>query len=152
MKGHQLLAVSAAMSALLILAAARADAEERPGIDSGFRPSIPARPVAPAVPIVPRDFIIVDRYIYDEVRVASDEVTKDKAAPAAPAVAAPAPAAAVAAAPPPPPRKPYAIGNMYSSLPGTCMKLIADGASYYHCDGEWYQLVGSGEYKAVKAP
>jgi len=44
---------------------------------------------------------------------------------------------------------------MYDSLPSPCMKMIEDGASYYHCSGEWYLQVGSGsavEYKAVQAP
>ena len=62
-------------------------------------------------------------------------------------------------APPPAPspegegkRKPYVIGNSYASLPGGCMKLIEEGASYYYCSGDWYRQVGSGSaisYKAV---
>jgi hypothetical protein len=58
------------------------------------------------------------------------------------------------AAPPPPapaPRKPYVLGRIYDSLPGGCLKLLQDGASYYHCSGEWYRQVGS-EYKAVRMP
>ena len=57
--------------------------------------------------------------------------------------------------PPPPPRKPYKIGASYSTLPGGCMKMIEDGASFYLCSGEWYRQVGSGSaptYKAVEAP
>lgn len=59
----------------------------------------------------------------------------------------------VPAEPRPPPRKPYVIGNSYASLPGGCMKLIEEGASYYYCSGEWYRQVGEGssvQYKAVK--
>jgi hypothetical protein len=65
----------------------------------------------------------------------------------------------VAAPPPPPappPREPYAVGKSYASLPsGGCMKMIADGASYYLCSGEWYRQVGSGsaaKYMAVAQP
>jgi hypothetical protein len=54
-------------------------------------------------------------------------------------------------APPPAPRKPYVLGRTYDSLPGGCMKLLQDGASYYHCSGEWYRQVGS-QYKAVRMP
>ena len=34
-------------------------------------------------------------------------------------------------------------------------KMIEDGASYFHCSGEWYRQAGSGSavtYTAVKAP
>ena len=54
--------------------------------------------------------------------------------------------------PPPAPREPYVIGKSYASLPGGCMKLIEDGASYYYCSGEWYRQMGDGRsatYKAV---
>jgi len=54
----------------------------------------------------------------------------------------------VAPAPPAPPRKPYVIGKSYAELPGPCMKMIEDGAAYYHCSGEWYRQVGS-KYQAV---
>ena len=57
--------------------------------------------------------------------------------------------------PPPKPREPYVVGKSYASLPGGCMKMIQDGASYYLCSGEWYQQVGSGSaatYKAVAQP
>ena len=56
------------------------------------------------------------------------------------------------AAAPPPPRKPYVIGRNYSSLPGACMKIIEDGASYFYCSGEWYRQVGAGQYRAVASP
>ena len=35
------------------------------------------------------------------------------------------------------------------------MKQIEDGASYYHCNGEWYRSISSGndvQYLAVRAP
>jgi len=57
--------------------------------------------------------------------------------------------------PPPPPREPYVIGKSYASLPGGCMKMIEDAASYYLCSGEWYRQVGSGSaarYKAIVQP
>jgi hypothetical protein len=54
--------------------------------------------------------------------------------------------------PPPPPRKPYVIGRSYSSLPGTCMKMVEKGAAYFLCNGEWYRQVGSRQYKAVARP
>ena len=60
--------------------------------------------------------------------------------------------AAVAPPPPPPPRKPYVIGDSYSSLPGGCMKLIEGGEAYYYCDGEWYRQLRAGrdaQYLAV---
>jgi hypothetical protein len=50
------------------------------------------------------------------------------------------------------PRKPYVIGASYASLPGSCMKLIEEGVTYYYCSGEWYQQVGdrrSATYRAV---
>lgn len=50
---------------------------------------------------------------------------------------------------PPPPRKPYVIGSTYASLPGSCMKLIEEGVSYYYCGGdEWYRQTGK-LYRAV---
>jgi len=46
-------------------------------------------------------------------------------------------------------RKPYVVGASYASLPGGCMKMIEDGASYYYCGGgEWYQQTGK-LYRAV---
>ena len=57
--------------------------------------------------------------------------------------------------PPPKPREPYVVGKSYASLPGGCMKMIQDGASYYLCSGEWYRQEGSGgavTYKAVAQP
>jgi hypothetical protein len=49
-------------------------------------------------------------------------------------------------------RKPYVIGASYASLPGSCMKLIEEGVSFYYCSGEWYRQVGDGRsamYRAV---
>jgi hypothetical protein len=68
---------------------------------------------------------------------------------------APPPPPAAAPAPPPEPRKPYVLGKSYSSLPGGCMKMIEDGASYFYCDGDWYRQIGNGhnaQYKAVAKP
>lgn len=53
--------------------------------------------------------------------------------------------------PPPPPREPYVLGKTYASLPGGCMKMIEEGASFYLCSGEWYRQVGK-QYKAVAQP
>jgi len=54
------------------------------------------------------------------------------------------------------PRKPYVVGGTYASLPGGCMKMIEDGASYYFCGGgEWYRQLGDGrvaKYRAVARP
>jgi hypothetical protein len=53
------------------------------------------------------------------------------------------------------PRKPYVIGSTYASLPGSCMKMIDEGVSYYLCSGEWYRQIGGGrdsKYKAVGKP
>lgn len=52
---------------------------------------------------------------------------------------------------PPKPREPWVLGRNYSALPGGCMKMIAGGASYYQCSGEWYRKVASG-YRAVARP
>jgi hypothetical protein len=79
--------------------------------------------------------------IFEEPRVVHDVVVVHDVAPEPPA---PPP-------PPPPPRKPYVIGRSYASLPGGCMKMIAGGASYYQCSGEWYRQVAGG-YRAVAGP
>src|SRR4030095_3385154 len=60
---------------------------------------------------------------------------------------------AVEAPAPAPPRKPYVIGASYSSLPGSCMKLIEEGVSFYYCSGEWYREIRGGrdpQYRAVE--
>ena len=138
MKALHLLGISAVASALLIFAAAEADAEARP-IGSGFRHPPPRQP-----PVVDGFFGFPGVYVVDRVHVIEREVIKE--VPAAPPPE-----------PPPPPRKPYKLGAMYDSLPTPCMKMIDDGgkATYYHCSGEWYRQVGSGsavEYRAVAAP
>ena len=135
MKGLHLLAISAAMSALLIFAAAEADAQRRP-VGGGQRSMPPVHRNSI------RGIIIVERQVIQTVEPETD-AKQAVAPPAAPAAAAPEP------------RKPYAIGSTYSSIPSGCMKLIEDGASYYHCNGEWYRSVSSGngvQYLAVRAP
>lgn len=144
MKTPHLLAMSEAMAALLIFAAAGAHAQSRP-VSSGARITFPShsnrfswergqrfRGGIGGVWIVEREVpVIVEREVVREVP-----------------------------APPPAPspkgegkRKPYVIGSTYASLPGGCMKMIEGGASYYFCGGgEWYRQVGSGRsarYQAV---
>jgi hypothetical protein len=53
--------------------------------------------------------------------------------------------------PPPKPREPWVLGRTYGALPGGCMKMIAGGASYYQCSGDWYRKVAGG-YRAVARP
>ena len=62
------------------------------------------------------------------------------------------PASPTPPAAPAPAREAYIIGHSYGALPGGCMKMIERGLSYFHCSGDWYQEVGSGRFKAVKAP
>jgi hypothetical protein len=81
-------------------------------------------------------FILVER---EYVPVVEREVVREVTV-AEPPVAAP------------PPRKPYVIGRNYSSLPGSCMKLVEDGSAYFYCSGEWYRQVGAGQYRAVPQP
>lgn len=135
MKALHLLGISAAISALLIFAAAEADAQSG-GVGGGFR-RLPPPPVADGA------FLgFPGVYVIERVQVIEREVVKEVPAPPPPE-------------PPPPPRKPYVVGASYDTLPGPCMKMIQDGASYYHCSGEWYRQVGSGsavEYRAVQAP
>lgn len=136
MKGTHLLGLSAAMSALLILAASKTDAQGHPA-GQGPRNSIPSHHggnmhgLSSGIFVVEREVpVIVEK-----------EVVREK--PAEPPVA-------VA---PPEPRKPYVIGSTYASLPAGCMKMIDGGATYYYCDGDWYQQVGDGRsatYKAVQ--
>ena len=127
------MAISAAASALLIFAAAKVDAQWRPiGSPPPGRPHIPRDRFG--------DIILIEREVIETVVPVT--VEKQVAPPAAPA-------------PAPEPRKPYAIGSTYSSIPSGCMKLIDDGASYFHCNGEWYRSVSSGysvHYLAVRGP
>jgi len=136
-KAPRLPAVNAAMCVLLVLAAAPAGAQHAP---VASRPWLPPPPPPQGqgmngtfnggVIFVEREYVpVVEREIIREVTVAEP------------------PAAA-----PPPPRKPYVIGRNYSSLPGACMKIIEDGASYFYCGGEWYRQVGAAQYKAVPKP
>ena len=137
MQRKSLLAIGAAASALLALAPSEASAKS-PGVGSGFR----HRPVPP--PVADGFFGFPGVYVVERVHVIEREVVKE-----VPAVPPPEPP------PQPPPRKPYAIGASYDTLPGGCMKMIEDGASYYHCSGEWYRQVGSGSaarYEAVAKP
>jgi hypothetical protein len=145
MNPFPLLTVSSAMAGLLIFAAAGADAQQRAGT-SVPRISFPSHANHfsweggrggrhgfnggfGGAFIVEREVpVIVEREVVREVK------------PAEPP------------APPAPPRKPYVIGSSDASLPGSCMKLIDDGVSYYYCGGEWYRQVGDGRsvmYKAV---
>jgi hypothetical protein len=84
-------------------------------------------------------YIIPYYYEHDYVPVYEREVIREVP------VAAPAPE------PPPPRRKAYALGKLYDSLPGGCMKMIQDGAAYYNCSGDWYRQAGS-QYQAVRMP
>ncbi|HEU4498410.1 MAG TPA: hypothetical protein VFR60_03650 [Sphingomicrobium sp.] len=135
MKPLPLLAMSAAMSALLVLAPATAQAGSR-GVGSGFRHLPPPPPVHGGHFIGFPGVFVVEREV---VQVIEREVVREDPPPPP--------------EPPPPPREPYVIGKSYDSLPGGCMKMIEEGASYYLCSGEWYRQVGSGsgvKYKAVK--
>jgi hypothetical protein len=133
MKALHLLGISAVMSAALCSIAA---AQSR-GVGGGFRHLPPPQP-----PIADGFFGFPGVYVVERVHVIEREVIKE--VPAAPPPE-----------PPPPPRKPYVIGASYDTLPGGCMKMIENGASFYLCSGEWYRQVGSDSgvsYKAVKAP
>ena len=132
-----------AASAALIFAASAAEAQRRP-VGGGFRSPPPAHHggmhgkhgrhgfVFPVFLVERQAPVIIEREVVREV----------------PVVVEPPP-------PPPPPREPYVLGKSYASLPGGCMKMIEEGASYYLCSGEWYRQVGSGrsaKYKAVAQP
>ena len=92
------------------------------------------------------------RKLVGDVWIIENEVVEVVEVPVEKAAAAAAPAPAAPAKEEPKPREPYVIGNSYSSLPGGCMKILQDGASYYLCNGDWYQAVGGGQYKAVRQP
>ena len=162
MKALRLLAVSGSICALLALAPAAAQSQTAtvggvlpppipgPGSGSLYPTPIPPQPSSPGgmrgVSGVP-GFHRFHRgiggvLIYEEpeyVPVVVQEVAHDE--PAAPPPA-----------PPPEPRKPWVLGRTYSSLPGGCLKLLQDGASYYQCNGRWYREVGDEQYKAVRMP
>ena len=148
MKRRHLLALSAAVAVLPMLAAPSAQAQQR--AVSGPRITLPSHSNHfswerghgfhggfGGVFIVEREVpVIVEREVVREVAVTP---------------------------PPTPPRqgegskrKPYVVGGTYASLPGGCMKMIEDGASYYFCGGgEWYRQLGDGsgaKYRAVARP
>ena len=140
MKVPHLRAVSAAVSALLILAASGADAQRIPA--GGFRSAPPSHH---GMHGFKGGFFPFFPYEREVVYVVEREVVRDDPPAEKPA----------AVEPPAPPRKPFVIGRSYSSLPGGCMKLIDEGVSYYNCSGEWYRQVGAGrgaQYKAVAQP
>lgn len=156
MKTLQLPAVGAALSGLLILAAAEAEAQQ-PVAGSGPRMTIPrdGGPFGGHFRGGHRrggkfhgghfpSFILVERsfdYAQDERVV----IVEREAPPPTPPPPAPSPEGEGK-------RKPYVIGNSYASLPGGCMKMIEEGVSYYWCSGgEWYRLVGK-QYRAVAKP
>ena len=141
--------LSAVMSAVLILAAREAAAQDRPvggvprnnftGQAGHFGGSMHGgrfRGFGNGIWVVDRE---VEVPVYVEVPVA-----------------VPAPPPSASADGPPPRsgenRKPYVIGASYDSLPGSCMKLIEEGVSFYYCSGEWYREVRAGRnplYRAV---
>ena len=138
--------ISAVVSAVLILAAREAGAQDRPvgGVPRNHLPSTNHFSwegghgnmhgrfhdgFGGGVWIVDREVpVYVEKEVVREVPVA---------------VEPPAPT---------PPREAYVIGKTYASLPGSCMKLIEEGVSFYYCGGEWYRQVGEGRaamYRAV---
>lgn len=160
MKGLHLLALNAALSAMLIVAAAaEVDAQRQPA-GSGPRNPIPSGGGQGGMGGQDGlgdpdgrgdrdgrghkrdgDVFLIDEDVVEVVEV-EKEAKPDAAAAAVPAAA---PAAVEK-------REPYKIGNSYTSLPPGCMKLIQDGAFYYLCSGDWYQQLGRDQYAAVKAP
>lgn len=143
-------------SALMVLAATGADAQRRPAgqgprnvISSGGGPSAPIGSVGTVgdgrIGRGDGRKLVGDVWIVEDNDVEVVEVPVEKAAAAAPAEPAKKEEEEK-------PREPYVVGNSYNSLPGGCMKMLQDGASYYLCNGDWYQATGGGQYKAVKAP
>ena len=153
MKGLQLLALNAALSAMLIVAASQTEAQDRPA-GAGPRNPIPSGGGQTGGQMGSggstgvgsggnfgrervNDVFLVEEQVVQVVQ--PPEEAKPTAPPAPPAVAEPEK------------REPYKIGNSYSSLPPGCMKMIQDGSSYFLCSGEWYQKVES-QYLAVAQP
>ena len=141
MNARHLLAVGAA-AAMLLSAASPAEAQQRTG--GGFRTPVPThkRFVFPFV-FVERVPVVIEREVIREVPVVVSGTPND-ANSGTPNRDVPELA-----------REPYVLGKSYASLPGGCMKLIEEGASYYLCSGEWYRQVGSGsaaKFKAVARP
>ena len=139
MKRLHLLALTAAMAALTIFAAAEADAQRRPGVTIGGWSNPPPPRHGGGMHGRHHFFpiFIVERE--PPVIIEREVVVRE-----VPVIVEPP-------APPPPPRPAHVIGRTYASLPGACMKLIEDGASFYLCDGEWYRQVGK-QYRAVARP
>ena len=144
MKALPLRASIAWASALLLLAAGNASAQQLPPI-TGMQVTPPPPPQSVVHGTVNGGFGFPGFWPYvvehDVVHVIEREVVREVPAPPPP--------------PPAPPRERYVIGKRYASLPSGCMKLIQDGASYYQCSGEWYREVGAGntpQYRAVAQP
>ena len=145
MKYVHILGVSVVLSAALIFAASKAHAQagaasmvpRNPiiannrglgsagmsggGLDRGFHGGFGG-----GVWVVEREPVVIEREVVREVPV-------------------PVPVEAAATKPTP---KPYVIGNSYDALPGSCLKLIDDGVSYFYCSGDWYRQEGK-QYRAV---
>ena len=147
MKPLRLLALSVSIAALPIIAAADADAQQRP-IPGGLRLTLPSHSnhfswerhhgFHGGVFIVEREVpVIVEREVVREVPVTPPPTLPHQGEGRK--------------------KKPYVIGGTYASLPPQgCMKMIEDGASYYFCSGdEWYRQLGDGrgaKYRAVARP
>ena len=152
MKRRHPLALSAAVAVLPMLAAPSAQAQQR--AVSGPRITLPSHSNHFSWERghgFHRGFggvVIVERAL----RQAQDEREIVQEAPPPPA-AVPLPEQAQGGAEA---RKPYVAGGTYASLPGGCMKMIEDGASYYFCGGgEWYRQTGDGsgaKYRGVARP
>ena len=148
MKPLHLLVLSAAVAALPVLAAASAEAQQR--TVGGPRITIPSHSnlfswerghhrfrggfggffiVEREVPVIVEREVVVERQVPTPSPSPEGEGKK---------------------------RKPIVVGGTYASLPGGCMKMIEDGASYYFCSGgEWYRQLGAGsgaKYRAVARP
>ena len=157
MKPRPLLALSAAVAVVPVSAAAPAQAQQR--AVGGPRINIPSHSNHFSWERGHHRFRVL-RQAQDErifiveraLRQAQDEREIVREAPPPPA-AVPLPEQAQGGAKA---RKPYAVGGTYASVPGGCMKLIEDGASYYFCGGgEWYRQTGDGsgaKYRAVARP
>ena len=162
MKALCLRAAARAVSALIVVAPASALAQEMPV--GGVRGSTPQQPGSGSLfpgngslyptPLSPPDSIAPppqsppprpawQRLIFFEEPEVVHDVVVMHDQPAEPPAPPP---------PPSPPREPYALGRSYGSLPGGCMKMIASGASYFQCSGEWYRQVGARRYIGVEMP
>ena len=145
----------AAMSVLLALAPAGASAQVLPGgtLAGPLYPQPGSGSLFPT-PIPPqtgmrggghgghhRGFGTGGFFFYDQPYVVHDVVVVHDQPAAQPVVAEP----------PPPPRAPWVLGRIYASLPGSCLKMIEGGGTYFLCSGDWYREVGR-EYKAVEMP